>query len=210
MPMLRDTRHLLERHADIDEDGLRQTAAQILGRQFLYLNRARDREAYRVAIAHYDYFRNLFDAVGWSLHRDDDFGFVGVLPAETENFTRLKLVDTLLVFCLRLLYEEGMDRMEVQEGCVHAETEVLLGRYETLLKRKRPGLTDMRAILARLARFGLIEIGETDAGELLPRLRIFPGIRLVTDSHVMERLSAYQAEAATESDEMDAAEEAQP
>jgi hypothetical protein len=208
--MLRDTRHLLERHGDIDEECLRQTAAQILGRQFLYLNRARDRDAYRVAINHYDYFRNLFDAVGWSLHRDDDFGFVGLLPAETENFARLKLVDTLLVFCLRLLYEEGMDRVEVQDGCVYAETEVLLGRYETLLKRKRPGLTDMRAILARLARFGLIETGDTDAGELLPRLRILPGIRLVTESHIMERLSAYQTEPASETDELESMDEAQP
>lgn len=207
--MLRDTRHLLERHGDLDEDSLRQAASLLLGRQFLYLHRPRDRDTYRLVLNHYDYFRNLFDALGWSLHRDDDFGFLGLLPGETENFARLKLVDTLLVLALRLLYEEGMDRMEVQEGCVYAEAEELLGRYETLLRRKRPGLTEMRAILARLARFGLIETDEVHGGDLLPKLRILPGIRVVTDSRVMERLAGYMTEAAGEADEDDATDEVQ-
>lgn len=207
--MLRDTRHLLERHGDIDEDSLRQAASLMLGRQFLYLHRSRDRDAYRLVVNHYDYFRNLFDALGWSLHRDDDFGFVGLLPAETESFARLKLVDTLLVLCLRLLYEEGMDRMEVRDGCVYAEPEELLGRYEALLKRKRPGLTDMRAILARLARFGLIETDDIHGSELLPRLRILPGIRVVTDSRVMERLAGYMAEGGSEVDDSEIMDEVQ-
>lgn len=207
--MLRDTRHLLERHGDLDEESLQQAASLMLGRQFLYVHRPRDRDTYRLIVNHYDYFRNLFDALGWSLHRDDNFGFVGLLPTVTENFARLKLVDTLLVLTLRLLYEEGMDRLEVQDGCVYAETEELLGRYETLLKRKRPGLTEMRAILARLARFGLIETDDIQGSELLPRLRILPGIRVVTDSRVMERLAGYMAEGVTDADEDDSTDEVQ-
>jgi hypothetical protein len=199
----------LERHGDLDEESLQQASSLMLGRQFLYLHRPRDRDTYRLVVNHYDYFRNLFDALGWSLHRDDDFGFVGLLPTETENFARLKLVDTLLVLALRLLYEEGMDRLEVRDGCVYAETEELLGRYETLLKRKRPGLTEMRAILARLARFGLIETDDVQGSELLPRLRILPGIRVVTDSRVMERLAGYMAEGVTDADEDDSTDEVQ-
>lgn len=196
--MLRDTRHILERHGDVSEEALREAASALLARQFLFLYRPRDRDAYRVVANHFDYYRNLFDALGWSLHRDDDFGFVGLLPAETENFARLKLVETLFVLCLRLLYEEGMDRFEVREGCVYAEAEDLLGRYETLLKRKRPGLTEMRAILSRLARFGLLETEERGAEELLPRLRILPTIRVITDAKVMERLGAYLPEDAAD------------
>ena len=49
--------------------------------------------------------------------------------------------------------------------------QTLLGRYETLLGRKLPPVSDYREVLRRLRRYSLIEIGdETEDG--LPVLRI--------------------------------------
>ena len=191
--MLRDLKQLCERQQDLDESSFRATARTLLERQFLFLERPRDREPYRVLLNHFEYYRNLFDALGWTLLRDDDFGFVGLAPLEAESYARLHLVDTLLVLCLRLLYEEGMDRFEVQEGCVFVEAETLHGLYETLLHRERPRLTEFREILRRLARHSLIETGESGEDEL-PRIRILPSIRVVTDAQVLDRLKAYLPE----------------
>jgi hypothetical protein len=191
--MLRDLRRLLERQQALDEAAFRNTARVLLERQFLFLARPRDREPYRILLDHYDYYRNLFDALGWSLYRDDGFGFAGLVPTAGESFARLHLVETLLILCLRLLYEEGMDRFEVQDGCVFVAAETLLGRYETLLRRERPRLTELRDILRTLSRHGLIETGPADEDEL-PRLRILPSIRVVTDAQVLERLAAYLPE----------------
>ena len=69
--MLRDLRQICERPGDVDADDFRAAARSLLERQFLLLERARDRDHYRLVANHYDYYINLFDALGWTLHRDD-------------------------------------------------------------------------------------------------------------------------------------------
>jgi hypothetical protein len=126
-----------------------------------------------------------------------------VLPLETEAYARLRLTDTLVLLCLRLLYEEGVERFEVRDGAVYTATETLLGRYETLLKRPRPRRPELMDILARLRRHALIEIGDDDETGL-PMLRILPTIRLVTGGRVQERIRAFidAAEQAPDEDEV--------
>ena len=202
--MLRDLRQVCERPGQAEPADFRAAAAALLRRQFLLLERTGDRDAYRLVVNHFDYFSNLFDALGWTLHRDDTFGLVGLLPGEAEGYRHLRLVDSLMLLCLRLLYEEGMERFEAREGCVFAQAEALLGRYETLLKRKRPLLSDFREILRRLRRYSLIEMQEeTEDG--LPVIRILPTIRLVTGDQVQGRIAAYVGALATrdETDEED-------
>ena len=209
--MLRDLRQVCERPGDADADDVRAAARALLERQFLLLERPRDRDPYRLVANHFDYYANLLDALGWTLHRDDTFGLIGLLPTETEGFARLRLVDSLMLLCLRLLYEEGMERFEAQEGSVYTQSETLLGRYETLLGRKRPLLSEYREILVRLRRYSLIEPG-TEAEDGLPALRILPTIRLVTGERVQERLAAFldeagDSEAATDGDNEAAADD---
>lgn len=74
--MLRDLRHLCEHFGELEADDLRMAARTILQRQFLLLERNRDREAYRLITNHFNYFTNLFDALGWTLYRDDGFSII--------------------------------------------------------------------------------------------------------------------------------------
>jgi len=197
--MLRDLRHVVERAGGLELDDFRGAASALLQRQFLTLERVRDRDSYRIIINHFDYFANLFDALGWSLHRDDAFDLVGLLPTDAESFSRLKQIDTLMLLCLRLLYEEGMEKFEVTDGCVFEQSETLLSRYETLLGRKRPQITEFREVLRTLKRYSMIELGE-EAEDGLPRIRILPTIRLVTGAKVQERIQAFIASKSTEED----------
>jgi hypothetical protein len=188
--VLRDLRQVCERPGNAEPDDFRSAARAVLSRQFLLLERAGDRNSYRLIVNHFDYFANLFDALGWTLHRDDTLGFIGLLPGDAEGFRHLRLVDSLMLLCLRLLYEEGMERFEAREGSVYVQSQTLLGRYETLLGRKLPPITDYRETLRRLRRYSLIEVGdETEDG--LPILRILPTVRLVTGDQVQTRIAAF-------------------
>lgn len=190
--MLRDLRQICERSGDLEPDDFRAAARTVIERQFLLLERSRDRDAYRCIANHFDYFSNLFDALSWTLYRDDGFGIIGILPSDSESFARLRLVDSLMLLCLRLLYEEGMERFEAREGSVYTQSETLLSRYEILLGRKRPLVTEYRELLARLRRHSLIETGdESDDG--LPGIRILPTVRLVTGTRVQEQIEAFLA-----------------
>jgi Domain of unknown function (DUF4194) len=200
--VLRDLRQVCERPGAAEPDDFRSAARLVLKRQFLLLERPGDRDAYRLIVNHFDYFVSLFDALGWTLHRDDTFGLIGLLPGDAEGFRHLRLVDSLMLLCLRLIYEEGMERFEAREGSVYTQSQTLLGRYETLLGRKLPPITDYRETLRRLRRYSLIEIGdETEDG--LPMLRILPTVRLVTGDQVQTRIAAF-VDASGESPDEDA------
>ena len=188
--MLRDLRQVCERPGSAEPDDFRSAARAVLKRQFLLLERPGDRDPYRLIVNHFDYFANLFDALGWTLHRDDTFGLIGLLPGDAEGFRHLRLADSLLLLCLRLIYEEGMERFEAREGSVYTPSEALLGRYETLLGRRLPPVSDYREILRRLRRYSLIEIGD-EAADGLPVLRILPTVRLVTGDQVQARIAAF-------------------
>lgn len=200
--MLRDLRHMVERSGGTEADDFRGAASALLQRQFLMLERTRDRDDYRIIVNHYDYFANLFDAVGWTLHRDDNFSLIGLLPSGAETFARLKMVESLMLLCLRLLYEEGMEKFEVMDGCVFTQSEVLLSRYEILLGRKRPLITEFREVLRSLKRYSMIELGD-DAEDGLPMIRIMPTIRLITGSKVQERIQSFVFQKDEDNEAMD-------
>lgn len=188
--MLRDLSTILNRQEELEAATFKAAASRMLASQFLLREHKSDREAWAIVVNHFEYFENLFDALGWSLHRDDQFGLLGILPAEQENHARLKLVETLFLLVLRLLYEEGMDRFEVRDGCVFVDSNTLLERYAMLFKRELPKKTTFREILNRLRHHGILETGDAD-DEGMPKLRILPTVRLVTGAEVHQRIDAH-------------------
>ncbi len=194
--MLTDLRRVADRESDDEPDDFRRAAGALLAHQFLFVETASRRADYRLVVDHFDYFRNLFDALGWTLHRDDDFGFVGIVPSQAEAHVRLRLEETLILLTARLMYEEGMDRFQAEQGSVWVDAEDLLGRYETLVRRERPKRTDFLEILAHLARHGVIE-RRSQEGEDLPRIRILPSVRVVTGEEVLRRLEGYVSDVET-------------
>lgn len=203
--ILNDLRRVADRDANAEIEDFRRVAGALLAHQFLFVETTSQRADYRLVVDHFDYFRNLFDALGWSLHRDDDFGYVGVVPSQAEAHVRLRLEETLVLLTARLLYEEGMDRFQAQQGSVWVDAEELLGRYETVVRRERPKRTEFLEMLARLSRHGVIE-RRSQEGQDLPRLRILPTIRVVTGEEVLERLEGYVSD--VDSGEEDLAEAA--
>ncbi len=202
--MLSDLRRVADREADAEVDDFRRAAGALLAQQFLFVETASQRADYRLVVDHFDYFRNLFDALGWTLHRDDDFGYVGVVPSQAEAHVRLRLEETLVLLTARLLYEEGMDRFQAQQGSVWVDAEELLGRYETVVRRERPKRTDFLEILARFARHGVIE-RRSQEGQDLPRLRILPTIRVITGEEVLKRLEGYVSDVDTGEEDLEEA-----
>jgi hypothetical protein len=191
--MLNDLRRLLDREPPngATELDFRDAAQALLRRQFLYVDQERDARHYRLVVRHQEYFRNLFDAIGWQIHEDQDFGLVGLLPDDEENYLALDLEQTLVLFVARLMFEEGIEAHETREGCVHAAGEDLLARYEALTHRERPRLPVFRDILKLFRRHGLVRLGEDDPVSRLPSLALLPALRLIAGDRYLERLEAH-------------------
>lgn len=196
--MLYEMKKLIDAEADLEPSELRQTASVLLERQFLYADQGLDRKHYHRVIAHAPYFTNLFDAINRRLVCDQDYGLVGILPLEGARVTQLARDETLLLLCLRLIYEEGVERFDASHGSVFSDTETLLQRYQTLARRERPGLVRLREILRTLSRFGLIEVKDEEDRVIALQLR--PALRLVTPEGYLARLEAMLDEGAPEKD----------
>ena len=173
---------------------LRKAAADLLGAQFLHAAEARDRASHAVIVEHYAYFAQLFDALDMRLVRDDDFGYVGLVPGSDYVLPSLKQDETLVLLLLRLLYEEAFDRMEAEGGTAWVDANALADRYHTLLRREPPRKGRFGEILTLLRRHGLIRLGDEDGYSGLPRIQILPNVRVVTSDATLKALEAFAQE----------------
>jgi len=193
--MLGELRRLLEKHEGLTESDLRGAANALLTQQFLYLDNEKQLSNYRLVTRHLDYYRDLFDALGWQLVVDNEFGYVGVLPSDEESYLPLNLEETLFLFIAAQMFEDGIETRQTQNGLVHVSSEDMLARYESLTHRPRPKVTDFREILKLLQQHGLISKEEEDSVTKLPRISLLPALRQITGGRVLERLEAYLSKA---------------
>lgn len=186
--MLSDLKKLLDAEPNLELSDMRQTASVLLERQFLYADQSLDKKHYHRVISHIPYFTNLFEALNRRVVFDQDYGLVGTLPQDGAKVVQLSQEEALLLLCLRLLYEEGVEKFEARQGSVFTDSETLLNRYQSLARRERPGLVRLREILRNFARFGLIEV--QDELDRVIGLQIRPALRLVTTEGYISQLEA--------------------
>lgn len=155
-----------------------RAANLLLTHQFLHADRSSHRDSYFLIAAHIDYFRNLFEAIGWSLIYQPDEAYLGVLPQGEERVMRLRLDESLMLLCLRQQYEEKLENFEIDSGKAFTSSDELLSLYENLTGKDIPNETRLKELLSLFSRHGLIERGKLDESQpknvpfcILPTIR---------------------------------------
>lgn len=199
--MLSDLKRVAERQ-EVEEESLRQAAALLLARQFLFYDNESDRKSYRMLAQNESYFKNLFDAIDAEFIYDQDVGMVGMIPRKRHSSQSLKKVETLLLLTLRLIYEESLEAFKVKNGCVYLNSEQLLAKYGLATGiEERPTLTELRQMLAMFKRFGLVDNIQDDNRVLDFVLR--PSVRLVLNESWLETLQQFSGVSDIEDDEVE-------
>ncbi|MEI6206069.1 MAG: DUF4194 domain-containing protein [Desulfuromonadales bacterium] len=168
---------------------MKQTASVLLERQFLYADQSRDKKHYQRVINHITYFSKLFAALNRRIVYDHEFGYAGSMPEDGTKVVQLPNEDAILLLCLRLIYEEGIEKFDVKQGSVFTDSETLLNRYVALARRERPILGKLRETLKSFGRFGLIEV-EAENDRTIP-IQIRPTVRLVTTEAYIAQLEDF-------------------
>lgn len=184
--MLGDLRKVLERNEKRTEQDFVRAANQILTHQFVYADKPAQRDLYFLVSHNIDYFRNLFAAIGWSLVYQPDEAYLGIIPQAEERVMRLKLDESLLLLCVRQIYEQKLENFEIEGGLAFTTSDELLSLFASLTGKEIPNETRLKEILALMSRHGLIDRGRAD--ETDPKnvpLSIYPTIRqVVVDDYV--------------------------
>ena len=197
--MLRELEEVLNRHGQLDEEQFQRAAARVLTRQFVYRNRHGDREAYLLVNDHRNYFRDLFEALGFDLVFDDSRNFLGILPLFRTR--SLSLEETNLLLVLRHVYEDEIISCRAESDEVTIDWQMLLERYRHLTGRS---LKDTRAhflsALKPIERYGVIRAEETQGDADLPTITILPGITALVSRETLRTLRAQAATAGADGD----------
>ncbi|MBA4501239.1 DUF4194 domain-containing protein [Marinobacterium marinum] len=189
--MLGDLQKIVSRNEQHDADDFIRAAGLLLSSQFLYADRPVHRDSYFLIASHLDYFRNLFEALGWTLAYQPDEAFLGIIPQGEERVLKLKLDESLLMLCLRQQYEQKLENFEVESGKAYTTTDELLRLFASLTGKDIPNETRLKEILSLFTRHGLVERGKVD--ETDPKnipLRINPTIRQVVVEDYIGQLEA--------------------
>lgn len=189
--MLGDLQKALSRNEKSTEADFVRAANSLLTNQFLYADRPAQRDTYFIISQNMEYFRNLFAALGWSLVYQPDEAYLGVLPQGEERVMRLKLDESLLMLCMRQMYEQKLENFEVESGKAYTTSDDLLSTYVSLTGKEIPNETRLKEILSLFARHGLIERGK--ANETDPKnipIGIYPTIRQVVVEDYIRQLEA--------------------
>jgi hypothetical protein len=104
---------------------------------------------------------------------------------------RLKLDESLLMLCMRQMYEQKLENFEVESGKAYTTSDDLLSTYVSLTGKEIPNETRLKEILSLFARHGLIERGK--ANETDPKnipIGIYPTIRQVVVEDYIRQLEA--------------------
>ncbi|WP_151705529.1 DUF4194 domain-containing protein [Nitrincola alkalilacustris] len=189
--MLGDLQKILSKTEQVQADDFIHAANLLLVNQFLYADRPVHRDSYFLVSSHVDYFRNLFEAIGWSLVYQPDEAYLGILPQGEERVMRLRLDESLLMLCMRQIYEQKLENFEVENGRAFTTTDELLRLYENLTGKEIPNETRLKEIVSLFSRHGIIERGKADETDPknLP-LRINPVIRQVVVEDYIGQLEA--------------------
>lgn len=190
--MLHELQALVNRQSERSETDLKGAANALLTQQFLYYENDRQSRHYMTVTRHFEYYKHLFDALGWQLYADKDFAYVGVLPGDEETYLQLGIEATLMMFTARQIFEEGIEENKTQHGRVYIAVENLVARYETLVKRSRPLRPVLKDILALFVRHGLIARADDDESGN-PTIALLPALRQVAGDRVLERVEAHIA-----------------
>lgn len=189
--MLRDLKALSVDNDDYTTDDFRAAAAALLYRQFIHADDHGYRQHYTIITRHVPYFESLFDAINRHFICNLDFGYVGTLPrdeAQSTTFLRLRKDESLVLLCLRVLYEEGVKDFRVSNGAVSADSGVVAARYEALTKQEKPPFVRMKDILRLFARYGILKENADESESRNMVVRIRPTVRLITTDAYLRQL----------------------
>ena len=178
--MLSDLQKVINRSDKYQEEDFIHAANLLLTHQFIHADRSSHRESYFLVSSHVEYFKNLFAAIGWSFVHQPDEAYLGILPQGNERNLKLKLDESLILLCMRQMYEQKLEKFEIESGKAYTNSDELLMLFETLTGKDIPNETRTKELLALFSRHGLIERGKPD--ETNPKnvlFSILPTIRQV-------------------------------
>lgn len=165
---------------NVPKEKFRQNANKLLNECFILKNCADTKNCYYFILREKELFRAFFDLLGYDLSIHEEYGVIALNNQFGTGRMRLRLLDSIILLLLRLLYLEKSKELSQTEQIVIAVDE-LYDRYRNL-RNQRLKQWDMRVTLGLMKRYHIISNLDTDMGNPDTRLIIYPSVILALDN----------------------------
>lgn len=202
---LRELRELLDRKSGRrtpsaeppDEAGIARCLQIMLSRQCIYPGMHNIGPSHRIMRDpdNQPFFRKYFAALGYEFHHDLRTDMIALkVPGTASRFdwqsARLAKDETAVLAALSVAYEEGHKARQVDEnGRFDTSTNDIFDKLAAIGGLEIRDETRMLEILKKLARKGVVEIGEHDPVDRVRPVTILQGIEIVLPEAYRERLA---------------------
>lgn len=180
------------------EEMVRCTQA-LITRQCIYSSSPGLGRTYELIRAYSSYFEAYFACMGYRLIVSPRDQMVSLsVPQEQARYDaayqRLSKEQTIVLLALRLMWEEGVNNQDVQEGgIVETTTGDLIDRIKNVTQAVPPDERPLLDILRFFQRYGVVRVGERDRVERVSPLTILPGVNVVAPDSFIEDLKLWLA-----------------
>jgi hypothetical protein len=180
------------------EELIRCTQA-LLTRQCIYPSSPGLGRTYELIRAYSSYFEAYFSCMGYRLviAARDQMVALSVPQEQTRYdaaYQRLSKEQTIVLLALRLMWEEGVNNQDVQEGgIVETTTGDLIDRIKSVTQGTPLDERPLLDVLRFFQRYGVVRVGERDRIERVSPLSILPGVNVVVPDSFVEDLKLWLA-----------------
>jgi hypothetical protein len=134
---------------------------------------------YRFVERYFEIFSNYLSIVGWELQKDNNYGVISLYNRFEQNRARLKKFDTLMLFVLRLLYEEEREKLSLRKEVIVTKGDILKKLLNIGVIDKKPAEKDIRDALNLFKNYHIIEKIENSADDYESKIIIYPTILFI-------------------------------
>ncbi|NLM79494.1 MAG: DUF4194 domain-containing protein [Ruminococcaceae bacterium] len=169
-----------------DRDLFAREVNTLLARTFLIRDRydnsvgeIRASAASRFVARHFDLFSDYLSLAGWHLVKDRHYGVIYVESDYGQNRRHLNLFQTLVLYCLRLIYDEEREKLTLNNEIQTTSFEVAARLMNLEGRRKKPADRDIQEALKLLSHHQVIQKIDGSWTDEQARLLILPSILFV-------------------------------
>lgn len=149
----------------IEKETFKRIVNQLMGKTFI-VNHIYDynkkksvmNSDYRFIEIHLDLFRQYLELGGWKLERNANYEVIYITSIYNYNRMRLDKFTTIILYILRLMYDQKRENINLTEHIVVSVSEIIatlneIGAYE----KKKPSALEINVALRTIAKFNIIQ-----------------------------------------------------
>ena len=170
----------------VSKDKFRQNTNKLLNECFILKDCADTKNCYYFILKEKELITSFLDLLGYDVIINEEHGMIAINNSFGTGRIRLRLLDSIILLFLRLIYIEEKKKLSQTEQVIIYVDE-LYERYRGL-KNERLKKTDMKAVLGLLKRYHILTNLDADMGNPETRIQIYPSVLLALDTNELNHV----------------------